>query len=68
MHTVGTFRVSSAAYWWSRVGGSFSRLAQYIIGTVSSHLLLPTADELDAEAAGPASGRLWHQSCCWQSL
>ena len=53
MHAVGTFGVPSAACWWSGVGGSFSRLAQYIIGITAPQWLLLVADDLDAEASGP---------------
>ena len=50
---VGTFGVSSASYWWSRAGGAWARLVQYIVTHRSHFSLLLFADDSEASAAGP---------------
>ena len=52
-HTVGTFGVSSASYYWSRVAGSIGRLAQYLVGKLSTSWHMLVADDFMQECGGP---------------
>ena len=47
---VGTFGVTSAGYWWGRVGGCVMRLAHYFIGDVEAVWALLYSD--DGEVTG----------------
>ena len=53
IHTVGTFGISSASYYWSREAGAVGRLAQYLVGgsTTTWHMLV--ADDFMLECGGP---------------
>ena len=53
IHTVGTFGVSSASYYWSRVPGSIGRLAQYLVGKLLTSWHTPVADDFMLECGGP---------------
>ena len=53
IHTVGTFGVSSASYYWSRVAGSIGRLAQYLVGELSTTWHMLVADDFMLECGGP---------------
>ena len=50
--TVGTFGVSSAFYYWSRVGSSLGRLSQYISAHTAHTWHLLVADDFYLEAGG----------------
>ena len=56
IHTVGTFGVSSASYYWSRVAGSIGRLAQYLVGKLSTSWHMLVADDFKLECGGPRYG------------
>ena len=53
IHTMGTFGVSSASYYWSRVVGSIGRLAQYLVGKLSTTWHVLVADDFMLECGGP---------------
>ncbi|CAE7463581.1 unnamed protein product, partial [Symbiodinium pilosum] len=55
VNCVGTFRVASAGYWWSRISGGGIRLMHHITGRRLLELLL-YADDLKA-VAGDRAGR-----------
>ena len=46
IHKVGTYGVSSAGYWWSRLAGAFHRLAFYLAGPGGDLEALLFADDL----------------------
>ena len=46
INMTGTFRVASAAYWWSRVATAAVRGAHYILGSEFASWLLLVADDL----------------------
>ena len=52
VHTVGTFGVASAAYWYARAGGALGRLVQYCVADRTPFWLAVLADDMDVEAAG----------------
>ena len=54
VNTVGTFGISSASYYWSRVGSALCRLSQYILGRTAHtwHLLVADDFHLDAGVVG----------------
>ena len=53
VNTVGTFGITSASQYWSRVGGAVGRLSQYLSGydATSWHMLV--ADDYLLECGGP---------------
>ena len=53
IHTTGTFGVSSASHYWSRVAGSIGRLAQYFVGELSTTWHMLVADDFVLECEGP---------------
>ena len=52
VNTVGTFSISSASYYWSRVGSSLGRLSHYISAHAAHTWHLPVADDFHLEAGG----------------
>ena len=52
VNTVGTFGISSASYYWSRVAGAIGRLAQYLAGHSSATWHMLVADDFHLEAGG----------------
>ena len=52
INTVGTFCISSASYYWSRVGSSVGRLSQYISAHTAHIWHLFVADDFHLEAGG----------------
>ena len=52
INTVGTFGISSASYYWSRVGSSLGRLSQYISAHTAHTWHHLVADDFHLEAAG----------------
>ena len=52
INTVGTFGISSASYYWSRVGSSLDRLSQYISAHTAHTWHLLVADDFQLEAGG----------------
>ena len=59
VNTRGTYGLSSAAYWWGRMGAALARVAHYVIGNNSTPdslgalWLLRFADDFNIEAEGP---------------
>ena len=53
IHTVGTFGISSASYYWSRVAGSIGRLSQYLAGDLCTTWHMLVADDFMLECGGP---------------
>ena len=53
INKVGTFGISSASYYWSRVAGALGRLSQYLIGGKLRTWHLLVADEFHPDASGP---------------
>ncbi len=49
-YTAGCFGVSSAAYWWSRMGGALVRAAHLLCDPTDEVWLLLMADDLKAES------------------
>ena len=54
VHTVGTFGISSASYYWSRVATAVGRLAQYLAGHDAHTWHLLMADDFQLNAGGVA--------------
>ena len=52
INTVGTFGISSASYWWSRVSTAMGRLYQYIVARYASSWVLLLADDYHIEMGG----------------
>ena len=52
LNTAGTFGISSASYYWSRVGSALGRLSQYISGHTAHTWHLLVADDFHLEAGG----------------
>ena len=52
INTVGTFGISSASYWWSRVATAVGRLYQYIVARYASSWVLLLADDYHTEMGG----------------
>jgi hypothetical protein len=53
LNTRGTFGISSAAYWWGRLGAAALRLMLYILGDELPAWLFLFADDWDITAEGP---------------
>ena len=53
VHTVGTFGVASASYYWSRVAGAIGRVTQYCSGSKADTWHVLVADDFHLEAGGP---------------
>ena len=53
VHTVATFGVASASYYWSRVAGAIGSVAQYCSGSQADTWHLLVADDFHLEAGGP---------------
>ena len=53
VHTVGTFGVASASYYWSRVAGAIDRVTQYCSGSKADTWHVLVADDFHLEAGGP---------------
>ena len=53
VNTVGTFGITSASYYWSRVGGAVGRLSQYLSGYDASSWHMLVADDYLLECGGP---------------
>ena len=54
VHTVGTFGVASASYFWSRVATAVGRLSQYLAGHEAHTWHLLVADDYHLDAGGRA--------------
>ena len=54
-HTVGTFGVASAAYWWARAAGALIRLLHYVVGRRGHLWLLLMADDMAVELVDVAT-------------
>ena len=54
MHTVGTFGIASASYYWSRVSSAVGRLSQYLVGRQANTWHLLVADDYHLDAGGKA--------------
>ena len=52
VNKVGTFGISSAAYWWGRVFGATGRATHYLLGPLWTLELLAYADDLEAIGVG----------------
>ena len=52
VNTVGTFGVSSASYWWSRVATTVGRLYQYLVARYASSWVLLLAEDYHLEMGG----------------
>ena len=52
VNTVGTFGISSASYFWSRVGSALGRLSQYLSRHTAHTWHLLVADDFHLEAGG----------------
>jgi hypothetical protein len=52
VNKVGTFGISSAAYWWGRVFGAAGRATHYLLGPLWTLELLAYADDLEAVGVG----------------
>ena len=61
VNKVGTFGISSAAEWWSRLFGSAVRLTYLLLGGDLPVELLAYADDFEALGTGP-TGRWSHAS------
>ncbi len=55
--TVGCFGISSAAYWWSRLGGALVRAAHLLCEPADEIWLLLMADDLKAESTSASPSR-----------
>ena len=53
VNTVGTFGVSSASYYWSRVSAAVGRLTQYLISRYATTWIMLLADDYHVEVGGP---------------
>ena len=53
VHTVGTFGVASASYYWSRVAGAIGRVTQYCSRSKADTWHVLVADDFHLEAGGP---------------
>ena len=64
INTVGTFGISSASYWWSRVSTAMGRLYQDIIARYASSWVLLFADDYHIEMGGDRTSdqRSWCSS------
>ena len=51
-NTVGTFGISSASYYWSRIGSRIGRLVQYVAGTSATTWFMLVADDHHIETCG----------------
>ena len=64
VNTVGTFGVSPASYYWSRVSAAAKRLTQYLISQYATTWIMLLADDYHVEFGGapdPDCGeRAWH--------
>ena len=54
INTVGTFGMSSASYYWSRVGSGIGRLMQYVVGQSAATWGMLVADDYHLETSGAA--------------
>ena len=52
VNTVGTFGVSSASYYWSRVSAAVGRLTQYLISRYATTWIMLLADDYHVEVGG----------------
>ena len=52
INKVGTFGISSASYYWSRVASSLGRLSQYLVGSSANTWHLLVADDFHLDASG----------------
>ena len=52
IHTVGTFGISSASYYWSRIGSGIVRLVQYVVGNSAVTWIMLVADDFHLETSG----------------
>ena len=52
VNTVGTFGVSSASYYWSRVSAAVGRLTQYLISQYATTWIMLLADDYHVEVGG----------------
>ena len=53
IHTVGTFEIPSASYYWSRVAGSIGRLSQYLASDLCTTWHMLVADDFMLVCGGP---------------
>ena len=53
VNTVGTFGVSSASYYWSRVSAAVGRPTQYLISRYATTWIMLLADDYHVEVGGP---------------
>ena len=53
VNTVGTFGVSSAPDYWSRVSAAVGRLPQYLISRYATTWIMLLADDYHVEVGGP---------------
>ena len=52
MNTVGTFGITSASYYWNRVGATVGRISQYVVGKSATVWHMLVADDYHLEAGG----------------
>ena len=52
VNTVGTFGITSASYYWNRVGAAIGRLSQYVVGDTAATWHMLVADDYHLEAGG----------------
>ena len=52
INTVGTFGISSASYYWSRVAGAIGRLTQYLAASSADTWHMVVADDYQLDAGG----------------
>ena len=62
VNTVGTFGISSASYYWSRVGSGIGRLTQGVVGSSATIWIMLVADDYHLETSGAAyrTGLIYH--------
>ena len=53
INKVGTFGISSAGYYWSRVAAALGRISQYLAGSRANTWHLLVADDFQLDASGP---------------
>ena len=52
INTVGTFGISSASCYWSRIGSVIGRLVQYIVGKSATTWIMLVAEDFHLETSG----------------
>ena len=52
VNTVGTFGITSASYYWNRVGAAIGRVSQYVVGRQAATWHMLVADDYHLEAGG----------------